>query len=512
VLRTREAPAPSALIDAVEAGQTSRWRRRSALRSGALTGLAQVVLAFAAAGAGALLAHRFGRTAETDGFLSAYGVYLVLILAAQAFRMVVVPDLTRAAAEGRLAGESRAYAVACLSLAVPVSLLVAVFSKQIGGLLTGSLPAPAANVAASAIVVLVPAAFGQLLAALAASALAALDSYGTAAAGFALGGVCGVVVFAILSGTHGIVSLAWGLAANAVVSLLVPVLALARKGALGGAWPPRLRIGPRLWRLAEGAAIPLALQGCYLLVLRMAAQLGVGSVTSFSYAYLAASTLVGATAFSLGLISSAPLTRRGIDAVAAGRHVVHAAWVSLTIVGAAAGVFALVGGRIVGVVLGDAYGGDVGRELGHLVVYLALWMLAWVGFAVTFPLVFVAEKRWTLVPLAVLGFALCIPIGLGLRALWGLPGLAIALGISTFVVAAGLMATLSPRTLLIAAQGLARLAVAVGGATALAFGALSIALPPVPAAVLGVLVYGLIIVALRPLGLDAAWAYVRGLH
>src|SRR5207237_444520 len=82
-----------------------------------------------------------------------------------------------------------------------------------------------------------------------------------------------------------------------------------------------------------------------LLALRFSAYLGVGRVTSFSYAYLAASTLVGATAFSLGLISSAPLTRRGIDAEAAARHVIYAAWVSLVIVGAAAGVFALVGGR-----------------------------------------------------------------------------------------------------------------------------------------------------------------------
>src|SRR5947209_14376898 len=104
--------------------------RKSALRSGLLTGLAQVVVALAAAGAGALLAHKFGRSAETDGFLSAYGVYLVLVLAAQAFRMVVVPDLTRAVTEGRLGGEMRAYALAFLGLAVPVSVLVGVFSGR----------------------------------------------------------------------------------------------------------------------------------------------------------------------------------------------------------------------------------------------------------------------------------------------------------------------------------------------------------------------------------------------
>src|SRR6266571_1810519 len=122
-------------------------RTPSALRSGALTGLAQVVLALAAAGAGALLAQKFGRSAETDGFLSASGVYLVLVLAAQAFRMVVVPDLTRAAEAGRLGAESRAFAFAFLLLAVPVSALVAIFSGRLGDLITGNLPPRAADVA-----------------------------------------------------------------------------------------------------------------------------------------------------------------------------------------------------------------------------------------------------------------------------------------------------------------------------------------------------------------------------
>jgi hypothetical protein len=496
----------------VDVTSTSRWRRKSALRSGLLTGLAQVVLALAAAAAGALLAHKFGRSAETDGFLSAYGVYIVLVFSAQAFRMVVVPDLTRASAAGRLGGEIRTYALAFLALAVPVSVLVGAFSGRIGDLITGDLPAPAPHVAAQAVVILVVAAFGQLLAALAASGLAALDSYGTAAAGFALGGLGGVIVFALLANSVGIVALAWGLLVNAAIAVSVPLFALLRRGALGGPWPQQLQLGVRLGRLAQGAAVPLALQGCYLLALRFAAHLGVGRVTSFSYAFLAASTLVGATAFSLGLISSAPLTRRGIDAVAAGRHVVHAAWVSLVIVGAAAGVFGLVGGRIVGGVLGNAYGGDVGRELGHLVVYLSLWMLAWVGFAVTFPLVFVAEKRRTLIPIAIVGFVICIPIGLGLRALWGLPGLAIALGISTFVITAGLLATISWRTLAIAALGFGRLALAVGASAALAFGGLSLLLPPLGAALVGVVVYGGLMYAFRSLGLSDAWTYVRGLH
>jgi hypothetical protein len=490
----------------------SRWRRRSALRSGLLTGLAQVIVALAAAGAGALLAHKFGRNSRTDGFLAAYAVYLVLVLAAQAFRMVVVPDLTRAQEAGRLGGETRAFALAMLCVAVPISILVGVFSHPLGDLITGSLPPRSAHIASQALIVLVPAAFAQLLAALAASALAALDSYGTAALGYALGGVAGLVVFVALANGHGIVSLAWGLGVNAVIAVSVPVAGLLRHHALGGAWPERLAIAPRLWHLVQGAAVPLAIQGCYLLGLRFAAGLGVGSVSSFSYAYLVASTLVNSTAFSLGLISSAPLTRRGLDPVAAARHVVYAAWVSLVLVGAAAGIFALVGGRIMNVLLGNAYGGAVGRQLGHLVVYLAPWMLAWVGFAVSFPLVFVAGKQRLLVPLAIAGFILCIPLGLALRSLAGLEGIAIAIGLATMAITAGLLWMISPQTLEIAAVGLARLAVAVGAATALAFGALSLTLSPIAAAAAGLLAYAMIVLALRSLGLSEAWAYVRGLH
>jgi putative peptidoglycan lipid II flippase len=490
----------------------SRLRTPSALRSGVLTSLAQIVLALAAAGAGALLAQKFGRTAETDGFLAAYAVYLLLVLAAQAFRMVVVPDLTRAAAEGRLGGETRAYAGAFLLLAVPVSTAVALLSRQLGDLITGSLPAHAAHIAGNALAILVPAAFAQLLAALAASALAASDSYGTAAAGFALGGITGLVVFAALADSLGIVALAWGLAANATVALAIPVAALWRKGVLAEASTATRDHLRRLWKLLEGAAVPLALQGCYLLALRFAAKLGVGSVTSYSYAYLAASTLVAATAFPLGVISSAPLTRRGVDPEAAGRHVVHAAWVSLSLVGAAAGVFALIGGRIVQFVLGDAYGGGVGREIGRLVVFLSPWMVGWVGFAVTFPLVFVAGRRSMLVPLAVGGLLLCIPLGLGLRSAWGLSGLALAVGIVALVIAFGLMAAVSTRAMLIAAVGLMRLALAVGAASALAFGGLALLLPAWGAALLGVAVYALIMFSIRSFGLTDALVYVRGLH
>src|SRR5439155_17540731 len=94
----------------------SRGRPRSAVRSGLVTGLSLASISGTAAAVAAILAQKFGHTAETDGFFAAYGVYLVLVLAAQSIRLVVLPDLTRAVPAGRLSGETRAYMLTVTAL------------------------------------------------------------------------------------------------------------------------------------------------------------------------------------------------------------------------------------------------------------------------------------------------------------------------------------------------------------------------------------------------------------
>ena len=75
------------------------------------------------------------------------------------------------------------------------------------------------------------------------------------------------------------------------------------------------------------------------------------------------------------------------------------------------------------------------------------------------------------------------------------------------------MAAVSTRALAIAALGLARLALVVGAASALAFGGLSLALVADPGALRSASSStGSIIFAIRSLGLTEAWTYVRGLH
>jgi hypothetical protein len=457
---------------------------------------------------GIILAQQFGRDAETDGFLAAYGVYLGLVIGAQAFRMVVVPDLTRALAEGRLAEETGGYLAALVALGVPLSVVAIVFQGPLGDAITGSLPAPSAVIAGDALAWLVPAAFGQLLAAIAASALAARNSYGVAAVGYSVGGAAGVVVFAALL-DQGLIALAWGVAVNAAITLGVPLVVVVARRDVG---LHRRRVEQRLWRLVQGAATPLALQGMYLVGLRLAADLEVGDVTSFSYAYLFAATLVAATASSLSLVTAAPLTRRGLEGDTAARHVVDAAWVSFALIAAGAGAFAVAGEDVFSRVLGEAYSGEVGRDLGLLLVWLAPWMLVTVAYSLTLPLLFVVDRAGRLVGLAAAALAFSVLAEWIGRELFELRGIALALALSTFVVVADMLLTISRRTAALTLGGLLRAGAIVGAAAALGFGAAAWAADGIAAAVLGAALYAALLALVARFGLRQAWAYLRALH
>jgi hypothetical protein len=480
------------------------------VRSAAATAISTIVVGVSAAVAGVLLSQKFGRSAATDGLLAAYGAYLVLALAAQALRVVLVPELTRAAAEGRLAVEARSQASAVLLAAVPVSVVGVVFAQPLGDAFTGDLPSEAATTAGDALAWLVPAGFGQVLAGVAAAALAARDSYLLSALGFAAGGVATLCVFVLLADAHGPVALAWGLALNSAIALGVPLAALApdvlrRLSRPTGSFS-------RLARMLQFLALPLVLQGFYLVALRLAAGRGIGEVTSLSYAYIFAAAVVAATASTLALISTAPLTRQGLDAEAAARYMAHAAWLSLVVIAAAAGVFALVGGTIAELVLGETFAGDAGSELARLIAYLAPWMVGAVAFSVAFPLPFVLERRAILVPLACVALAVHVALSLAFREAFGLAGIALALGFSTLGVLTALLASVSRRLLALSVLALARPTLTLGLLAAATFGLSSLILPDLVAAIVGLSLYALVLSATKPPALREAWAYVRTLH
>ena len=61
-----------------------------------MTGVALAVQTGLAAVVGVVLAHEFGRGPVTDGFFSAYVVFVVVVLAANAIRVTVLPSFARA--------------------------------------------------------------------------------------------------------------------------------------------------------------------------------------------------------------------------------------------------------------------------------------------------------------------------------------------------------------------------------------------------------------------------------
>lgn len=462
------------------------------------------------AAVGIVIAREFGRSAATDGFFAAYGVFLVLVLAAGAVRVAVLPSLARARVEGVFGGALASYGLAVAFVAVPALLLGVGASGWTAAQLAGGLPETARDTAADALIYLVPAAVAHLLAALAASALAAYDSYATAAAGYALGSVLGLALILWRVGEDGIVACAWGTLLNGSVSLAVPLVALVFRVELGRRVAFEIR--SRLAELARAALVPIALQAFFVVCLRFAGGLGVGAVTTFTYAYFVAAALVSVTASSLGMVSSVPLTRVSLSPGRASRHVVSMSIVSFAAVAAAAGVFALVGDRIIHAALGPAYEGEAGNQIGRLIVLLGPWMAASIGVTITFPMLFVAGRDRRL-PLLAAG-----ALGLHLVATWiavslfELEGAAVALAVSTLAVLAALLLLLSPDVLAAAAGGLLLGAAITGGPALAAFGGASAVLPEAQAAGLGLVVFAGLLLATRRLGLEQAWGYLRTLE
>ena len=485
------------------------------LASAALTAASTLVVSAFAAIVGIVIAREFGRTDETDGFFAAYGVFIVVALAAQSIRIAVLPALARARDERRLAGNIAGFATALAVVAVPLLLAVELAADPIAGLLTGDGSDTAQDACADALRWMVPAAVAHLFAGLAASGLAALDDYATAALGYAAGSTAGLALILTLVESEGIVAVAWGMALNGVVALLVPAVVLAwraRRSSMPAiaVRPAGLPLASRLGVFAAAAALPIALQLLYVVCLPFAGRLGEGAVTSFGYAYLAAATLVSVTAFSIGLVSSVPLTRTGLGPGVAARHVISASWVALTVIGAAVGAFAIAGGGIVEGVLGDAYGGDVGQEVARLVLVLSPWMIVSVGVNVAFPLAFVTERLRPLPWIGAAALALQVLLAWVLAELFDLDGLAIALTLSTLAVLLALLRELD--ALSEGVRGVVVAAATVSAITAVAFLPASLVFGSVASAVTGLVVYGAVVALVRPRGLRASWAYLRALQ
>ena len=181
-----------------------------------------------------------------------------------------------------------------------------------------------------------------------------------------------------------------------------------------------------------------------------------------------------------------------------------------TVIGAAAGVFGIAGGRIADSLLGSTYSSGVGKELGQLVLLFSLWGAASIGVAVAFPLIFVVGLGRTLPWIAGAIVLAHVPAAFGAGRLFGLSGLALSMAVTTTVVLAVLLSEL--HALRTTMSSLVRASALVALLAALAFVPPALLLPETAAALTGVLVYVALIAVVRPAGLRQAWVYLRDLR
>jgi hypothetical protein len=137
-------------------------------------------------------------------------------------------------------------------------------------------------------------------------------------------------------------------------------------------------------------------------------------------------------------------------------------------------------------------------------------MAASVGVSVAFPLVFVVERTGALPWIGAGAVALQVLLVWPAQRVLGLDGLALSLALSTLVILAGLLHELG--CLARASRGLRAPVVAVTGITVAAFLPPALVLGSLAAAAVGVVLYVVLVVVLRPQGLRASWVYLRGLR
>ena len=406
--------------------QGSHSGRRSAVRSGLLTGLSTAAVSGSAALAGAILSRKFGHGVETDGFFAAYFVYVAVVLVASALRVVVLPEFARAQeagqarSRGRLLGARarRAARAAGRGRDRRASLGCRAADEQLAGAGERRLAAALAHPGRGAAGLRRDRGERPRCARRLRDRSARVRRRGGRGPRRDR-----------LAGRPRRAGVRLGPRAERSTRARHPARRASPAAAVSGG--PAVRSERRLRRLVEGVALPFAIQGLYIVSYRFASGLGSGKPTTLSYAYLISSLLVAVTATSVALVSSVPLSRGSLTPERSARHIVSASWLSLVVVAGAAGVLALAGAPVAKLALGSSYGGTTGTELGRLVAYLAFWMTVSVAFSVAFPLLFVLGRARMLPLLAVAALAVQVPIAWAGSSIAGLAGIAVGLAITT---------------------------------------------------------------------------------
>lgn len=331
-------------------------------RATAITAAAQLTAMAIGGVLAALIVVRFGKGARTDGLFSAYGVYAIVVLVAQSMRVALVARLVDAPSLD--AGMDR-YLAALLPAGVVLIGLGVGLGHPAARVLVGGQD-QAVDTASAALALLAPAAGAQLLAALAAAGLATRDSFVAAALAYVAGGLLSLSLLLGLSGPLGLDAVPVGILAGSVLTALIIFAALVR----GGYRPSLRRVRPdgsafrALATIGLGAVGSALWQLGYVISTACAARIATGAVTTYAYAFFAASLLAGVGAGSATIVLAAPLSRAWAGDPATLREPLRAlARATATLAAPLLGIAAVTGAVLVHAVLPRSFSGADGASL-----------------------------------------------------------------------------------------------------------------------------------------------------
>jgi peptidoglycan biosynthesis protein MviN/MurJ (putative lipid II flippase) len=317
-----------------------------------------------------LIAHFFGRSARTDAFFAAYGLYSVALVFSQAFRLTALPRLVEdrddLVSNRLLAG----VAVVIVLAAVPMVLLAGSFAELLAdGDPTGE--------ATDSLRALWPALGGQLLIGLLAALLLVRGRFGVIGLGYVASGLTSIAVFLALEGALALQAVSVALGVSSISLAVLFFVALARAG-----WRLRpqayRRVGEatvEAGRLMVASASFAAANIGYVICVAVASRAGEGEATLYAYAYFSAALLVATTAVSAAMVR-APQILAGAEAAGeAARSTVSTYRFTVILIAPVLALALVVGRPVLGFLLGADFEGEDAQRLVITLVCLVGWVL-----------------------------------------------------------------------------------------------------------------------------------------
>jgi peptidoglycan biosynthesis protein MviN/MurJ (putative lipid II flippase) len=372
-----------------------------------------------------LIAHFFGRSARTDAFFAAYGLYSVALVFSQAFRLTALPRLVEdrddEVSNRLLAGVG----VVIVLAAVPMVLL----AEPFGELLADEDPT---GVATESLRALWPALGGQLLIGLLAALLLVRGAFGVIGLGYVASGLTSIAVFVALEGELGIQAVSVALGASSISLAVVFFVVLARQG-----WRFRpqayARIGEataEAGRLMVASASFAAANIGYVICVAVASRAGEGEATLYAYAYFAAALLVSTTAVSAAMVRAPQILAGAQAAGEAARSTVSTYRFTVVLIAPVLALALVVGRPVLGFLLGADFEGEDAQRLVITLICLSGWVLGSAAGIYAVVHLLANGRASALAAIAVVQTVLLVGLAIAGNELAGIEGIAIAQSLS----------------------------------------------------------------------------------